>query len=556
MTSTATGAAVTPQDLFRIRTVSEPQASPDGRFIAYTVTQADEKENRYRAAIWLVAAGGSEPRRLTSGEHRDSSPRWSPDGGAIAFISDRDPDEKGKGQVWTIPTEGGEPERLTSLDRPVEEFAWSPSGTQIALVSKARVGPERPDSDVKVITRIRFRFDGEGFLDDGGAFDGVGGGHRLAIPDRDVAPGAALEGAARALPRRAGGGRRVAGLGLVEQPGGDGAQGHDFHRIAGIGAGEALAVHGVEGLDQRGEVAGLGRADLAPGHQQFEGLAVVAHVGGDGDAAALGRDAVLRQARIGLGAQRGQGFADARQARRLRAHDARARDVLREVREQDSMGRECTGFAREGDLRHALLPRHPGRVQPARATEGEQAEVARVEPLLEQRQPDRRAEVGVGDGEDALRRGLVAALLATPCIARAQAPRPIRLIAPFPPGGGVDLTARLLADPLSRELGQTIVVENRGAAGGMIGVEAMSRAAPDGLTLSLTGAGIITAGPHLRPLHAAMVKVMRDPANVRRFDEAGRHPAVMELDDCAAFLRADSARWEGVVRRGNIRIDG
>lgn len=166
MTSTATGAAVTPQDLFRIRTVSEPQVSPDGRFIAYTVTQADEKENRYRAAIWLVAAGDGEPRRLTSGEHRDSSPRWSPDGGAIAFISDRDPDEKGKGQVWTIPTEGGEPERLTSLDRPVEEFAWSPSGTQIALVSKARVGPERPDSDVKVITRIRFRFDGEGFLDD------------------------------------------------------------------------------------------------------------------------------------------------------------------------------------------------------------------------------------------------------------------------------------------------------------------------------------------------------------------------------------------------------
>lgn len=166
MSSTVTGAAVTPQDLFRIRTVSEPQASPDGRLIAYTVTQADEKENRYYAAIWLVPAEGGEPRRLTSGQHRDGSPRWSPDGQAIAFISDRDPDDKGKGQIWTIPTGGGEPARLTSLGRPVEEFAWSPSGTQIALVSKVRVGPERPDSDVKVITTIRFRFDGEGFLDD------------------------------------------------------------------------------------------------------------------------------------------------------------------------------------------------------------------------------------------------------------------------------------------------------------------------------------------------------------------------------------------------------
>lgn len=78
--------------------------------------------------------------------------------------------------------------------------------------------------------------------------------------------------------------------------------------------------------------------------------------------------------------------------------------------------------------------------------------------------------------------------------------RPIRLIAPFPPGGGVDLTARLLADPLGRDLGQPVIVENRGGAGGVIGVEAMSRAAPDGYTLSLTGAGTITAGPHLRAL--------------------------------------------------------
>jgi tripartite-type tricarboxylate transporter receptor subunit TctC len=65
--------------------------------------------------------------------------------------------------------------------------------------------------------------------------------------------------------------------------------------------------------------------------------------------------------------------------------------------------------------------------------------------------------------------------------------RPILLIAPFPPGGGVDLTARLLAEPLSRDLGQPVVVENRGGAGGVIGVETMSRTAPDGCTLALTG---------------------------------------------------------------------
>lgn len=105
-----------------------------------------------------------------------------------------------------------------------------------------------------------------------------------------------------------------------------------------------------------------------------------------------------------------------------------------------------------------------------------------------------------------LRRGFIAAAGLLPFSARAQPgpggypARPIRLIAPFPPGGGVDLTARLLAEPLSRDLGQPVVVENRGGAGGVIGVEAMSRAPADGYTLSLTGAGTITAGPHLRPL--------------------------------------------------------
>jgi tripartite-type tricarboxylate transporter receptor subunit TctC len=95
----------------------------------------------------------------------------------------------------------------------------------------------------------------------------------------------------------------------------------------------------------------------------------------------------------------------------------------------------------------------------------------------------------------------MAGALALPSLARAEGKypeRPIRIIVPFPPGGGVDLTARLLMEPLSKELGQTIVVDNKGGAGGLIGVTAMAQAAPDGYTIAVTGVSSMSAGPHLR----------------------------------------------------------
>jgi tripartite-type tricarboxylate transporter receptor subunit TctC len=141
---------------------------------------------------------------------------------------------------------------------------------------------------------------------------------------------------------------------------------------------------------------------------------------------------------------------------------------------------------------------------------------------------------------------LALALPALPAAAQGGYPaRPIRLIAPFPPGGGVDLTARLLAEPLARELGQPVVVENRGGAGGVIGVEAMSRSAPDGHTLSLTGAGTLTAGPHLR-------RLPYDPFALAHVTRLVRMPFILAVRtdlpaaDLAGFLalgRQREIRW-------------
>lgn len=149
------------------------------------------------------------------------------------------------------------------------------------------------------------------------------------------------------------------------------------------------------------------------------------------------------------------------------------------------------------------------------------------------------------------RRFLVSAGLLLPTLRRAAAAegdypsRPIRLIAPFPPGGGVDLTARLLAEPLARDLGQPVVVENRGGAGGVIGVEAMARSAPDGYTLSLTGAGTLTAGPHLR-------RLPYDAFALRHVTRLVRMPFILAVrtdlpaQDLAGFLalgRQQDIRW-------------
>lgn len=127
------------------------------------------------------------------------------------------------------------------------------------------------------------------------------------------------------------------------------------------------------------------------------------------------------------------------------------------------------------------------------------------------------------------RRRLLVAALAAPFVGRsalAQSKypeKPIKIIVPFPPGGGVDLTARLLMEPLAKELGQPIVVENKGGAGGIIGVEAMSHAPPDGYTLSLTGAGTLTAGPHLR------AKMPYDPLALAQITRLVRMPFIVAV---------------------------
>ena len=163
-------------DLGKIKYVGDPQISPDGSTVAYVVTEADIKGKTYHSAIWLSRADGSSARRFTQGTAKDVSPRWSPDGNCLAFLSDR----SAKPQLYVMPVHGGEPLQLTDLKYGVADPVWSPDGRSIAMTSK--VGPEgtvllaqqsgderkaeQDQSDVKVIRSLKFKLDGEGFLGD------------------------------------------------------------------------------------------------------------------------------------------------------------------------------------------------------------------------------------------------------------------------------------------------------------------------------------------------------------------------------------------------------
>ena len=96
-------------DHSRIKAVADPQRSPDGQWVAYTVTTIDEEKDKRDTNVWMARWDGSEQLQLTSSPDGESSPRWSPDGKYLSFVASRGTeDEKKRGaQVWLLPRSGG-----------------------------------------------------------------------------------------------------------------------------------------------------------------------------------------------------------------------------------------------------------------------------------------------------------------------------------------------------------------------------------------------------------------------------------------------------------------
>jgi len=136
----ATKHPITFDDMIKMHRLSEPQISPDGKWVAYTVATPDMDANRNVTNIWLVSTAGGASTQLTQSGH-DSSPVWSPDGSTIAFLSSR----SGEAQVYLLSLEGGEAQRLTKLSTGAGLVKWSPGGKTIAFTSS--VYPDCKDDE-------------------------------------------------------------------------------------------------------------------------------------------------------------------------------------------------------------------------------------------------------------------------------------------------------------------------------------------------------------------------------------------------------------------------
>ena len=157
-------------DVYRIRDVRDPQRSPDGKWVTYTVSTADSARDKNDSDVWMSSWDGTEHVRLTSTPEGESNARWSPDGKYISFVSGRQGAQGG--QIWLLDRMGGEAQKLTDFKGGVDEYSWSPDGKRIAVIveddadttsAKSDTGKSKTPKPI-VIDRYSFKRDIVGYL--------------------------------------------------------------------------------------------------------------------------------------------------------------------------------------------------------------------------------------------------------------------------------------------------------------------------------------------------------------------------------------------------------
>ncbi len=168
-------ASLTPEALvYGLKAAGDPQISPDGTQIVYTLSQANPETQKSETHLWLCDIDGANQRQLTYSGKSNSTPRWSSDGSQITFVSDRIEDErKGARAIFVMSFDGGDAREITRHGQGVSNLAWSPDGKSIAY--NTDFDPENPNEEkrdpetaptVRVTSRIDYKQDGMGYLGD------------------------------------------------------------------------------------------------------------------------------------------------------------------------------------------------------------------------------------------------------------------------------------------------------------------------------------------------------------------------------------------------------